>query len=119
MTGTPAVFADLLGNFAFSATLGTGRHADELAESRVGSLAHLPGPPAAGTGIQAFGLAAGTTAGSTGLRMHHFDLAIYAGYGILKTDLDAHEEICTGLGPGPSLAPAKEIKDVAKTGEVS
>jgi hypothetical protein len=50
--------------------------------------------------------------------MHHFDLAIHAKNCILKPDLDAHEKISTGLGTGPPLATAKEIKDVPKTGEV-
>ena len=50
--------------------------------------------------------------------MHHFYVPVYTGYCIFKTDLDAHQEICTWLGTRSSLAPAKEIKDIPETGEI-
>ncbi len=50
--------------------------------------------------------------------MHYLDVPVYAGYRILKTDLDAHEQIGTRLGARSSLTPAKEIKDIPETREI-
>src|SRR5208337_2459119 len=119
VAGTMTFPADLFGDLALAAALGTGRHPDKLPEWRTGCLPHLAAAPAPGTDIQTLCLTAGTAAGSTRLRMHDLDLPVHSCNCVLKTDLDPHQEIGTGLGTGSPLTPAaKEIEDVAKAGEV-
>jgi hypothetical protein len=51
--------------------------------------------------------------------MHNFDIPVHTRNCIFEPYLDPHQEIGTGLGAGPSLPPPKEIKDIAKAGEIS
>ena len=118
MAGSAAVPADFLRDLSSPLALGAGRHPDKLAERGLGCLAHLAGSPAAGTGVEPFCLAPGSTAGRAGFRVHDLDFPVHAGNGVFQSYLDPHEEICPGLGTGASLAPAKEVKDIPKAGEV-
>ena len=99
VAGTTTFLTYLFGYLALPLALRTGRHPDKLPEGGAGRLTHLAAAPASGTDIQALCLAAGTTAGGTWLRMHDLNLPVHPGNCILKTDLDPHQEIGTGLGP--------------------
>jgi hypothetical protein len=118
MSCPPAYFTGFFRNFPFSTTQVTGRHTDELAKRRLYSLAHLPASPAAGAGIQLFCFASGSIARGTRFIVHHFYVAIHTRNDFIKPYLDPHEQICTGLGAGSPLTPAKEIKDIPEPGEV-
>src|SRR5512137_998571 len=118
MSRPPAYFAGFFRDFSFSAAQVTGCHADELAKRRLDRLPHLPASPAAGTGIHLFCFASGSIARGTRFIVHHFEIAIHTGDGFIEPNLDPHEQVCTGLGTGPPLTPAKEIKNIPEPGEI-
>src|SRR5512137_1543454 len=118
MSCPPACFAGFFRNFPFSAAQVADRHADKLAKRRLDRLAHLPASPAAWTGIHLFCFASGSIARGTRFIVHHFDIAIHTGDGFIEPNLDPHEQVGTGLGTGPPLTPAKEIKNIPEAGEV-
>ena len=118
MAGTPAILTDFFRDLSPPFTLGAGGHPDKLAERGICCLPHLARTATAGAGVEFFRLAARSAAGRAGFGMHNFDFPVHTGNRIFKPDLDPHQEICTGLGAGPALASAKEIKDIAKTGEI-